>query len=181
MRLVDRPARDPSGNLHVVVESPRGATVKLVYEPELDAFTLGRPLALGVVYPYDWGFVPGTRAPDGDPVDAMVLFEGATAPGVVHVCRALGTVRLTQDDGHGGRERNDRIIAVPVAAPRLDGVRDARDLPERLRDELACFFVAATALEHKGVAIEGWGGPDDASALVAEGERRSCEGGSKTS
>jgi inorganic pyrophosphatase len=49
-----------------VIESPAGARVKLKYAPDLGGFILSRPLVLGVTYPFDWGFVPGTRAPDGD-------------------------------------------------------------------------------------------------------------------
>ena len=64
------PAR-AAGGFHVVVEAPRGATLKLKHDPELDVMTGHRPLPLGFAYPYDWGFVPGTRAADGDPVDAL--------------------------------------------------------------------------------------------------------------
>ena len=61
-------ARDDAGALRVIVESPAGSRVKLKYEPDLGAFTVSRPLVLGVVYPFDWGFVPGTHGPDGDPL-----------------------------------------------------------------------------------------------------------------
>jgi inorganic pyrophosphatase len=161
--------RDARGRLHVVVESPRGSSVKLRHDPELDAFTLARQLSLGVTYPFDWGFVPGTRAPDGDPLDAMVLLDAPTWPGVVHVCEPIGVVRVSQvrDEGRG-RERNDRVIAVPVKAPRLDGIRDARDLPDRTREEIEQFFRIAVIMEDKEVALEGFDGRDAAEALIGE-------------
>ena len=106
------------GAFHVVVESPRGATVKLKFHPVLRAIVWGRPLTSGLSYPFDWGFIAGTHASDGDPVDAMVLWEGSTYPGVVVPCRALGLVKVEQDRKDApGRERNDRVIAVPAIAP----------------------------------------------------------------
>lgn len=76
--LIALSPRDPSGALRVVIESPAGARVKLKYVPDLGGFILSRPLVPGVAYPFDWGFVPGTRGPDGDPVDAMVLLDVPT-------------------------------------------------------------------------------------------------------
>ena len=75
--------------IHVVVESPRGSTVKLKYEPALQVISISRPLSLGQMFPYDWGFVPGTRGADGDPLDAVVLWDVATYPGVLIPCHPL--------------------------------------------------------------------------------------------
>jgi inorganic pyrophosphatase len=171
--LLRLPARDDEGNVHVVVESPRGSRVKLKYEPKLGVFTLSRPLILGMEYPFDWGFVPSTRAADGDPLDAMVLMDAPTFPGVVLACRPLGVVQVDQKASSGeGRERNDRVILVPVKAPRSDGVVDARQLAERVRTELAQFFLSAVALADKEVQLIGWDGPDAAQALVDESMKR---------
>jgi inorganic pyrophosphatase len=151
----------------VVVESPRGSSVKLKYDSALGAMTLSRPLPTGVVYPHDWGFVPGTAAADGDPVDALILSDGATAPGVVVVCRALGVLEVDQKRRTGdGRERNDRIIAVPQSARRFDALPDVFALSERVREEIAAFFVAVTAFEGKDVKLLGWKGPSQAAALL---------------
>jgi inorganic pyrophosphatase len=152
--------------------------VKLKLDPALDAFTLSRPLALGVQYPFDWGFVPSTRAPDGDPVDVLVLHDASTYPGVVIACEPIGVVRCSQRRPDGsGRERNDRVIAVPEAAPRQEGVRDARDLPERTRQEIEQFFQIAILLTGKETSFEGWEGRESAERLVEEGIRASRRAG----
>src|SRR2546430_11533773 len=91
---------------------------------------------------YDWGFIPGTAAPDGDPLDAMVFSDLSTFPGVVIECRALGLICLKQNRKTvAGRERNDRLIAVPVKMPRFAGFKNPRDLPRRWRQELEEFFL----------------------------------------
>jgi inorganic pyrophosphatase len=166
MDLRDLPARAEDGAIHVVVESPRGATVKLKYEPALGVMTVARALPLGLAYPYDWGFVPGTRAPDGDPVDALVYWDTSTYPGVVVPCRAIGVVRLEQDSKRNGRVRNDRILGVPVKHARGDGIHTPDDLPARVRDEIAQFFLSTIFFEPKNPRLLGWGGPEEAARLV---------------
>jgi inorganic pyrophosphatase len=79
MRLDEIPTLAGKDVFHVVVESPRGSAMKLKYDPVIDAITLSRPLPVGLVYPHDWGFVPGTKASDGDPVDALIVSDGGTA------------------------------------------------------------------------------------------------------
>jgi inorganic pyrophosphatase len=160
--LHEIPPRDDAGAFRVVVESPRGSRVKLKYEPRLGVFEISRPLALGVVYPFDWGFIPGTCAPDGDPLDAMVVLDAPTYPGVVIACRALAMLEIEQNARQGsGRQRNDRIIAEPVAARRSVG-----QLSERVRKELEAFFVSATLFEGKDVRIVGWASAAEAEAFV---------------
>ena len=144
----------------VVVESPRGSTVKLKYDPALGVMSLSRPLTHGLIYPFDWGFVPGTQGPDGDPLDAIVIWDTPTFPGVVLPCRALGIVHIDQrEPGKSARQPNDRLVALPLKAPRFDHLRSVRDLPKRTREEIEQFFLASTALEKKDVRILGWEGP----------------------
>lgn len=165
--LASLSARDDDGALRVVVESPAGARVKLKYDPTLGAFTISRPLVLGVVYPFDWGFVPGTQGPDGDPIDVILASDFSTYPGVVIPARALGLIRAEQNaKSGGGRQRNDRIVAEPTQARRSIG-----GLSERVRKELEHFFTAVTAFEGKDIQILGWGSGDEANALVEQARR----------
>ncbi|MDB4927722.1 MAG: Inorganic pyrophosphatase [Myxococcaceae bacterium] len=159
------PAR--AGQLvHVVVETPRGSPDKLTYDPALGAIVVSRPLATGLVYPYDWGFVPSTLAPDGDPLDAMVLCDSPHAPGVVVPARPVAAVLITQRRESGrGRERNDRVIFAPEGAAR------AATLSAHERRELARFFELAVLTEDKDVVIEGWDGAAGADALIRAAEQ----------
>ncbi|MFY2562556.1 inorganic diphosphatase [Corallococcus terminator] len=167
--LTHLPSRGPQGAFHVVVESPRGSTVKLKYDAALLAFTLSRPLTRGLRYPFDWGFIPSTKGPDGDPLDAMVLWDDTTWPGVVLPCRALGVLQVDQKrkgGKPGERERNDRIIALPTAAPRTEHLRTYQDVSRREREELAHFFLTAVHFEDKEARILGWEGPEAAERML---------------
>jgi inorganic pyrophosphatase len=171
--LTRLPLRNKDGAFHVVVESPRGSTLKLKYEPELGVFTLSRPLVRGLRYPFDWGFVPSTRASDGDPLDAMVYWHQTTYPGVVLACRALGVLMVDQKKSKGrGRERNDRLLVVPTQSPRAESLRDIDDLSQRERQELEHFFSAAVTFADKDLRILGWEGAQSAERMVEEAATR---------
>jgi inorganic pyrophosphatase len=155
------------GSLNVIVESPRGAMLKFKYDLALDRIVLSRPLPSGLVYPHDWGFVPETRASDGDPVDAMIVWDGISYPGVLVPCRPIGILNVEQTNlKSGARERNDRLAVLPVTAPRFDAIKTVFDLPPRTREELERFFLAATFFEKKDVRMLGWEGLDKARAFV---------------
>ena len=178
--LFNLPTRDKGGRLRAVVETPAGSRVKVRFDPDVGTFELARVLVLGVAYPYDWGFFPSTLAPDGDPLDVLVYHDAPTYPGVVIPSRAIGVVRLTQKrhrNGAGGREHNDRIIAVPDDDERYS---DARLLHKRVRKEIEEFFVANALMQNKGVKIEGWGGPKEAKTLVRKAQRSYEAGGKVT-
>lgn len=155
------------GSLNVIVESPRGATSKFKYDLALDRLVLSRPLPSGIAYPHDWGFVPSTRAADGDPVDAMIVWDGVSYPGVLVPCRPIGILNVEQTNvTTGARERNDRLAVLPVKAPKVESIVTVFDLSERTRAELEQFFKAVTFFEKKDVALLGWEGPERARAFV---------------
>src|SRR5262245_52168739 len=173
MDLARLPAHAPDGGFNVIVESPRGSPVKLKYEPRMGVFTVSRPLILGLRYPFDWGFIPSTLAPDGDPLDALVLWDVASYPGVVIPCRAVALLRIEQDrKDKRGRQRNDRVLAAPLLAPRLGNVETPDDLSDRVRQEIEAFCRMVTTLADKNVAVLGWGGPSEADALIRKTARK---------
>ena len=59
--LIELAPYGKNGEIQMVVETPRGSNIKLKYEPKLRAFTVSRALPLGLIDPYDWGFIPGTK------------------------------------------------------------------------------------------------------------------------
>jgi len=157
------------GSINVVVESPRGSGVKFKYDAGSGLIMLSRPLPVGLSYPYDWGFIPGTHAADGDPFDAMVMWDGTSFPAVVLPCRAVGLLQVEQTNlTSRARERNDRVLAAPVKDPHSDRIRGLDDVTARVRAELEQFFLAAVAFEGKNVAVLGWAGADAALSAIRE-------------
>src|SRR5215470_11001923 len=122
--LLALPVRNDDGDLHVVIETPRGSAAKLEYGPKLHVFTLSKALILGLTYPYDWGFIPSTKGEDGDPVDVLVLHDTATAPGLVLKCKIIGVLEVVQQEKGKKGIRNDRIIAVPRDSHREKSDKD---------------------------------------------------------
>lgn len=163
--LVKLPTWADKRHVHVVVETPRGGRAKLAFDPKLHAFTLSKPLLAGLTYPYDWGFIPSTKAADGDPLDVLVIHDASTYPGLVLTCTPIGILEVVQRK-NGKKERNDRIFAVPDRSPFEGDLRDVRDLPKRAVEELEKFFQATDALEPKDLQFLGWRGPAQAVKAI---------------
>src|ERR1700720_1971237 len=137
--LVKLPTWSDKTHIHAVVETPRGSHCKLEFDPKHRAFTLAKPLLAGLTYPYDWGFIPSTKAEDGDPLDVLVIHDAKTYPGVVLRCRPVGILEVEQKSKGKRKERNDRVFAVPDRSPMETDLQDIRRLPSRAREELEEF------------------------------------------
>lgn len=175
--LRDLPAHDDDGNLLAVVEVPAGSRVKLKYDADREVFLWSRALTVGLTFPWDYGFVPRTRAPDGDALDLLVYSHaGATAPGVVVPARAIGALRIEQRRGRGPIKRNDRVLVVPADEKLHGGLRSAAQLPRRAREEIEEFFRASLALTGKQIELRGWGGAAEANRIVAQAIQRYAGG-----
>jgi inorganic pyrophosphatase len=157
-QLQNLPTWADKRRIYAVVETPRGSRAKLAYEPKLGAFMMSKPLMAGLTYPYDWGFIPSTKAQDGDPLDILIIHDAATYPGVVLCCKPIGVLELVQLK-KGKSERNDRIFVVPDRAPFEGDLQDIRHMPERAIKELERFFEATDVLEKKKLEFKGWHGP----------------------
>jgi inorganic pyrophosphatase len=175
--FLNLPAFSEEGDVHVVVETPRGSRAKFAYEPKFEAFTLRKSLLTGLTYPHDWGFVPSTKADDGDPLDIMIVHDAATFPGVVLTCRIIGILQIKQKSKKKS-ERNDRLFAVPRRSHSEGSLEDVADLSKPIREELEKFFIATDELEDKKLEIIGWKGrkvaiqtiKDAATSLAKEDE-----------
>jgi inorganic pyrophosphatase len=150
---------------HVVVETPGGSRNKYRYDESLGAFVLHKRLPLGAAFPFDFGFVPGTRAEDGDPIDVLVVDELPTFAGCVVPVRLLGVLEANQTE-KGRTLRNDRLIAVAETEKIHPAQRSLADLQRSLLDQIEHFFAAYNLAEGRTFEVIGRGGHAVAKRLL---------------
>lgn len=119
----------------------------------------------GMVFPYDFGFVPSTKAEDGDPVDVLVLTDEPLFPGCVVDCRLVGVIEAEQEE-EGKRNRNDRVIAVAQASLLYSDVKSIEEINPRVLDQIEAFFVNYQRVRNVVVEILGRRGPEAAVELL---------------
>src|SRR3981081_3719079 len=154
------------GEVHVVIEVPRGRTNKYEYDKELHVFRLDRNLYSPVHYPGDYGFIPSTLSDDGDPLDVLVLVDAPSFTGCVMTVRPIGFLEMV-DQG----KRDEKVLAVGVSNPIYQDVRHYDEVYPHLLREIEHFFSIYKELEAKTTSIVGWrdaGGAREAVNEVAE-------------
>ena len=157
----------------VIIEIPQGSRNKYEVDHETGRVRLDRVLFTGFVYPTDYGFFENTLGLDGDPVDALVLLDYPTLPGVTISVRPVAVFNMTDDAGI-----DSKVICVQAKDPRWSHIQDLNDIPEFKRKEIEHFFEHYKDLEPgKWVKTEGWQGAAEAEAVVVAGfEKLKAEG-----
>jgi inorganic pyrophosphatase len=158
-------ASDDKQLLRVVIETPKGSRNKFAFKPDERIFELKKVLPAGMTFPYDFGFVPSTKADDGDPVDVLVLMDEPAFAGCVLWCRPIGVIEGEQGNTKD-KERNDRIIAVEKDAHSWADIKTITDLGKEFCRELEKFFVNYHQLSRERYRVLGLKGPRQARKLV---------------
>ncbi len=157
--------------LRVVIETPKGSRNKFAFDLKEHIFELKTVLPAGMAFPYDFGFVPSTKADDGDPVDVLVLMDEPAFPGCVLSCRPIGVIEGEQIESKK-KERNDRIVAIEQNAHAWANVKSMDDLGKHFLRELEQFFVDYHQLSDKEYRVLDVKGPNHARKLVKYGMRK---------
>jgi inorganic pyrophosphatase len=153
-----RATRDP---IEVVVEIPSGSRNKYEYDHVRQRFVLDRVLYSSVHYPCDYGFIEGSMADDGDPLDVLVVIAEPTFPGCVVRARPIGVLDMADEKGH-----DYKILAVAHDDPRWEGADALEDVsPHRLR-EIENFFETYKTLENRPTDVNGWLGVEEAWRII---------------
>jgi inorganic pyrophosphatase len=166
------PTFDPSGDLNVVIETPKGSRNKYAFDPDLGVFRFKAVLPEGSSFPYDFGFIPSTRGADGDPLDVLVLLDSPVPMGCLVVVRLLGVIEAEQREDDGQVLRNDRLIAVASNARTHVDLHSLDDLRAGLIKEVEAFFGHYNALGGRTFTPVGRGDPQRARALVEAGRTK---------
>jgi inorganic pyrophosphatase len=171
--LTSLPIEDPqTGDILVVIETPRGSRNKYDFDPELGVLRLKKVLPKGSVFPYDFGFIPSTKADDGDPLDVLVLLDEEAPSGCVIPVRLIGAIEAEQHETNGKWVRNDRLIAVASHAHLHRDARSIKELDPRILDEVEAFFAHYDKLEGKEFRVLDRCGPKGAQKLLDEAVRK---------
>jgi inorganic pyrophosphatase len=158
------------GLLQVIIETPRHCRNKFAFDPDQEIFALKKVLPAGMTFPYDFGFVPRTIGPDGDPVDVLVLMDEPAFPGCAVRARLIGVIEGEQFDGKK-KIRNDRLVAVAEANHEYSDVRKLKDLPAKWIKEVEHFFVNYHNLEGKKYRLLGCKGVNTALRIVQDSQK----------
>jgi inorganic pyrophosphatase len=96
--------------IQVFVENPVGSRLKHHHDEETLALLRVEPVS--GAYPYPYGFIPGTRGPDGDCVDCFVITDRPLQRGELVGCEPVGLM----EQWEAGVVDNN-VLAVPVGEP----------------------------------------------------------------
>ena len=132
----------------VVIETQKGSKYKYKFVPDTNRFKVKKLLPAGLAFPYDFGFIPGTKGEDGDPLDVMVFFEDSFPQGSVVECIIIGSIKARQSS-EDETVRNDRIIAVPAITADEENENELEDISKNKIKEIENFFVYYNKMEGK--------------------------------
>ncbi len=149
--------------VNAVIEIPTGSRIKYEIDHETGMVHVDRVLYSPFHYPAEYGFIPNTLAPDGDPADVLVLINGTTYPGVVIKARPVGMLLMHDDKG-----QDNKVLCVAADDPNYAHVESLDDLPPHFMKEVEHFFVTYKDLEEKDVHSDGWAGREEALEFIRQ-------------
>lgn len=152
--------------VNVFIEIPAGSSIKYELDKDSGVVFVDRFLYTAFSYPFNYGFVPGTLAEDGDPVDVLVLCDKTVAPGVVIPSIPIGMLEMEDEEGI-----DTKIVAVPTKKidPIYGVYTDISDIPQAIKDKMKHFFEHYKELEPgKWVKIKDWKGKKEALAAISK-------------
>ncbi|MCS7093331.1 MAG: inorganic diphosphatase [Patescibacteria group bacterium] len=131
------PGKTPPEEINVVVEIPQGSAIKYELDKKTGALFVDRFSYTAIVYPFNYGFIPGTQAKDGDPVDVLVISSFPVHPGTVIPSRPIGLLEMEDEEGE-----DLKILAVPTKKvdPFLAKIENIDSLDQSTKDKIKHFF-----------------------------------------
>ncbi len=152
--------------INVIIETPKGSRNKYTFDPETELFKLTKILPEGLNFPLHFGFIPGTKGEDGDPLDVLVLMDEPSYPGNLIECKVLGVIEAEQTEKDGENMRNDRLVAAAVESHRYKEFNNITKLDKYLLDEIINFFITYNKMSNKIFKPIGNKGSQTAISLI---------------
>ncbi len=157
-----KPGPTPPERLYAIIECPKGSQIKYELSKTTNLIILNRVLHSSVVYPHDYGFVPGTLAEDGDPLDILVLISHATTPRTLIEVKPIGVLVMEDEQGI-----DNKILSVSIHDPHYSGYDAIKEIPKHVLEEISEFFRTYKNLENpKYSVVKDWLGPERALRII---------------
>src|SRR5947208_2295748 len=123
------------GTCRAIIETPKGFRNKFNYDPETNLFMLGGLLPEGMMFPFDFGFIPSTVGGDGDPLDILVLMDAPAHTGCLIDVRIIGIINAEQSKD-GEKQSNDRLMGVAVHSYQNEDVKNIDQVSKTLLSQV---------------------------------------------
>ena len=156
--------KNPPREVNVFIEIPQGSSVKYELDKESGVIMVDRFNFTAMFYPFNYGFIPGTSAEDGDPADVLVISSYPVEPGTVIPSRPIGMLEMEDEAGI-----DTKIIAVPTLKvdPFFSKINDIVDLDEMTKKKIQHFFNHYKELEpNKWVKIKSFLSKEEAFKAI---------------
>lgn len=123
--------------IKVFIEIPEGSQVKYERDEETGMLMADRILHTPMAFPFNYGFVLGSKGQDGDPTDIVLLASARFSPGVGIKAKLIGMLEMEDEEGV-----DTKLIAVPVQKvdPLMGTWNDVADIPEHTKNKIKHFF-----------------------------------------
>ncbi len=154
-----------SGVINVVIEIPKGSSMKIEWNRKKAFFELDRAEPQIFGKPTDYGFIPQTLDEDGDELDVLFISHEPLSTGVVAQGRVIGVMKFVDDD-----EVDDKVICVP-ADDRNNGnaIKTLQDIPEMVIKQIEHHFNHYKDLKKPGTTnVVRFGDIEEAKTVIKE-------------
>lgn len=156
-----------NNTVEALIEIPLHSKNKYEVDEKTGRIRLDRVLYASMVYPTEYGIIEGTLAPDGDPLDILVISDNSTFPGCYVPARVLGYLEMTD-----GGLIDYKLISVVDCDPRYADYHDLNELPDFILKEIKNFFDNYKVLQKVEVTTGAYHGMQDALQIIEECRRR---------
>lgn len=153
--------------VEALIEIPLGSKNKYEIDHKTGRIHLDRVIYAAMSYPAEYGIIENTLAPDGDPLDILVIASEPTFPGCTVPARVLGYLS-TKDNG----KEDYKLISVVDCDPRYDNIERLEHISAFVLKEIRNFFQNYKVLQDITVEVGEYHGLDETLAIISECRQR---------
>lgn len=147
--------------VEAVVEIPFRSRNKYEIDKKTGRIKLDRVLYSAMGYPAEYGTIENTLAPDGDPLDILILATEPTYPGCIIPARVIGYLKMLDN----GKE-DYKLISVVACDPRYDEIKELSDVSAFTLKEIKNFFENYKSLQEIKVEVGQYYSKEEALNLI---------------